>query len=218
MLALATLALAGAGEAWAEPAIHGMAELRLGAADGETGWLDGGFGKGALGEGSDLSLSQAVVEWRPSLGFSAGAVVSAQLQPDVDPALDIDEAYLTFRAPPSGVGRLSGRAGLFYPPVSMEHEGVGWTTTGLLSASAINSWVGEEVKVVGLEASLARAFGEHEVSATAAVFGWNDTSGTLLTFRGWALHGVRTGFHTEFPLPPLSPFMETKQAPITDPN
>src|SRR5262249_54108024 len=51
----------------------------------------------------------------------------------------------------------------------------------------------------------------HEVSATGAVFGWNDTSGTLLSFRGWALHGVRTGLHTEFTLPPLTRFMRRRQ-------
>jgi hypothetical protein len=205
-------------EAW-----RGMAEVGLGAADGEPSWIDGGFGKAALsgaadgGWKSDAGLTQAVLEWRPQFSFAASAVVSAQWQRHVDPGLDLDEAYLKLRAPPLGEGRLSGRVGLFYPPVSLEHGGVGWTTEDLISASALNTWIGEEVKVVGGEVTYARRFGGHELAATGAVFGWNDTSGTLLTFRGWALDGIRTGVNTEFGLPPLSPFMAPKQEDETYP-
>jgi hypothetical protein len=212
-LAALVLALTLAGQAHAQP-LHGMAELRLGTSDGEKSWLDGGFGKAGK---TDFGLSQAVLEWRPSLGFSTSAVVSAQYQPDLSPKLDLDEAYLKFRAPPIAMGRFSARAGLFYPPVSQEHTGVGWTTTDTISASAINTWIGEEVKVGGVEATFEHSFGEHEVAVSGAVFGWNDTSGTLLTFRGWSLGEARTGRKTEFELPPLSPFMATKQADETYP-
>jgi hypothetical protein len=212
-LAALVLALAMAGQAHAQQ-VHGLAELRLGTSDGEESWLDGGFGKGGK---TDVNLSQAVVEYRQSFGFSTSVVVSAQYQPDVSPKVDLDEAYLKFRAPPASWGRVSARAGVFYPPVSQEHTGVGWTTPDTISASAINTWIGEEVKVGALEATFERNFGDHEIAATAAVFGWNDTSGTLLTFRGWSLGEVRTGRKTEFELPPLSPFMATKQADETYP-
>jgi hypothetical protein len=207
---------------FASESFHGVAEVRLSGADGEKSWLDGGFGKTSVSGGGDNvrirpSLSEASLEWKPQFGFAGAAVVAAQLQPDIDPALDLGEAYLTFRTPPSVHGRLSFRAGLFYPPVSQEHDGVAWTIPDMLSASAINSWIGEEVKTAGLEATFRRQFGEHGVSATAAVFDANDTSGTLLTFRGWALHSVKTGLRTHFDLPPLSRFMRTKQAPVTDP-
>jgi hypothetical protein len=224
----AALLLLWAGPAFAQEAVspeafHGLAEVRLGAADGEPSWVDGGFGKAALGGSSGrdwktrLDLSQAVVEWRPHLGFAVSAVVSGQWQPALDHPLDLDEAYLKFRAPPTAAGRLSARAGLFYPPVSMEHDGPGWTTTDLLSASAINTWIGEEVKVGGVEATFQRDVGASQVEATGAVFGWNDTSGTLLAFRGWDLGGLRTGLNTTFPLPPLSSFMTRRQADETTP-
>ena len=212
-LAALTLSLALAGQAHAQ-SLHGLADLRLGTSDGEKSWLEGGFGKAGR---TDFGLSQAVLEWRAPLGFSTSAVASLQYQPDVSPALDLDEAYLKFKAPPMAAGRFSARAGFFYPPVSLEHTGAGWTTPDTLSASAINTWIGEEVKVAGLEATFERSFGEHEIAATAAVFGWNDTSGTLLTFRGWALDGVRTGYGTEYALPPLSPFMQNKQDEDTYP-
>lgn len=200
----------------------GMAELRFAAADGERSWVEGGFGKTAIsGGGNDaagrLQLSQAVLEWKPRLNFALGATVTGQYQADVHPGLDLGEAYLTWKAPPGGFARFSGRAGLFYPPVSLEHGGVAWTSPDVLTASAGASWIGEEVKVVGLETTATRDFDGHRISATAAVFGYNDTSGTLLSFRGWALHGVRAGLDTAFPLPPLSRFMSTRQADETYP-
>jgi hypothetical protein len=221
-LAVAVFLLAAgqarAQEMFSRDTVHGLIELRAGAAEGEVSWLDGGFGKTSFSEGDPtLGVGQALVEWRPSLGFAVGAVVSGQFQPDLDPQLDLNEAYLKFRAPPSSAGRLSARLGLFYPPVSLEHPGVGWTTQDTLSASALNTWIGEEVKVAGLEATFERSFGSHEISATGAVFGWNDTSGTLLTFRGWALGAVRSGVETQYPLPPLSAFMQPRQAPVTLP-
>ena len=209
--------------ALAAPAlVAGLADLRLSAADGEKGWLDGGFGKTqASGKGDGFKvkprLAEAALEWKPRLNFAVSGVVTAELQPQVKPELDLGEAYLKLRAPPNRMGRISARAGLMYPPVSLEHEGVAWTTPDMLSASALNSWIGEEVKVIGAEATFERAFGDHEISATAAVFGWNDTSGTLLTFRGWALHGVKVGLDTAFELPPLSAFMIPKQGDETYP-
>jgi hypothetical protein len=73
------------------------------------------------------------------------------------------------------------------------------------------------VLVRGLEVTWRAPLGDHEVSATGAVFGWNDTSGTLLSFRGWALHGLTSGVNTAWDLPPLSGFMTTRQGPKTDP-
>ncbi len=207
-----TLACGIAGPALADSDIfsaetfHGIAEVRAAAADGETSWLDGGFGKTSVSKGGDLKLTGAALEWKPSFSFAVSGVVTVQVQPDLDPAFDLGEAYLKLKAPPSSDTRLSGRIGVFYPPVSLENDGVAWTPPDMLSASALNSWIGEEVKVGGAEATLQHRFGDHEVEATAGVFGWNDTAGTLLTFRGWALHDLRAGVRTDYQLPPLSPF------------
>ncbi|WP_331539424.1 hypothetical protein [Phenylobacterium sp.] len=203
--------------------LHGIADVRVSAADGEKSWLYGGFGKTAVsGDGGGVKvkprLAEAALEWKPRFSFAVSGVLALELQPQVHPAFDVSEAYLKLQAPPSPAGRISGRVGYFYPPVSMEHDGTAWTTPDMLSASALNSWIGEEVKVVGAEGTITHAFGRHEVSATAAVFGWNDTSGTLLSFRGWALHGIKAGWRTDYDLPPLSAFMATKQAEETYPR
>jgi hypothetical protein len=229
-LALTAFAVAAAlsGAARAEvlsaEAVHGFAEATFGASGGERSWLDGGFGKTSLsGDRSgglkvEPRLSEAAIEWKPRFNFAVSAVLVAEAQPQLDPAFDVTEAYLALRAPPSRAGRLSARIGYFYPPVSLEHDGVAWSTPDMLSASALNSWIGEEVKVAGAEGALRRSFGAHELAATAAVFGWNDTSGTLLSFRGWALHGVKAGWSTHFDLPPLSPYMAARQGAETYPR
>jgi hypothetical protein len=220
------LALASAAAARAEPAdalsaifgpqtLHGLVEARAAVADGEKSWLDQGFGKASVsGDGSVLAFDQAALEWKPSFGFAVSGDVTVLAQPHLNPAVDLGEAYLKLKAPPTTSGlRLAGRLGVFYPPVSLENDGIAWTPPDMLSASALDSWIGEEVKVGGAEVTLQQRFGGHELEATASVFGWNDTSGTLLTFRGWALHDVRAGIFTAYKLPPLSPFARLFQPP-----
>jgi hypothetical protein len=197
-------------------AFHGLADVRLAAVDGERGWTDGGFGKTQVEDDGPV-LSEIAVAWTPHFNFAFSAVVSAEYQPQVSPELDVGEVYLKYQAPPNRVGRINARAGILYPPVSLEHSEPLWSTRDTLSASAINSWIGEEVKVAGLEASLERDLAGHGIKGTVGVFGANDTSATLLTFRGWALHGLKAGPHTAFDLPPLSNYMVTKQAGETDP-
>jgi hypothetical protein len=214
ILALAPAAAARAGPADALSAVfgpqtvHGFVEVRAAAADGEKSWLDQGFGKTSVsGDAPALAFDQAALEWKPSFGFALSGDFTFLAQPHVVPALDIGEAYLKLKAPPTPSGqRFSGRVGVFYPPVSLENDGVAWTPPDMLSASALNSWIGEEVKVGGAEFTLQQRLGAHELEATAGVFGWNDTSGTLLTFRGWALHDTRAGIFTVYKLPPLSAF------------
>jgi hypothetical protein len=93
-----------------------------------------------------------------------------------------------------------------WPPVSLEHEGADWHVRDSITPSAINSWIGEEVKPLAAEGTLAATFGDHKLRASAALFAANDTAGTLLTFRGWALHDRVTLAFNRQPLPPLGEF------------
>src|SRR6185295_2068437 len=60
-------------------------------------------------------------------------------------------------------------------------------------------------------------FGAHQLRATAAVMAANDTSGTLLTFRGGGLHNSTTLAFRRQPLPPLDENIADYQAPFTHP-
>jgi hypothetical protein len=218
-----TLALAGlAGPALAQAdlfspqTVGGVAQLRINSTNDETSWVDGGFGKTRFGSESDAWLADGVLEWKPKFGWSLGAVVDVVAQPDQEHPVDFNETYLVYK-PLIGQTKVQARLGLFYPPVSLEHDGKAWTTTRTITPSAINSWIGEEVLGAALEVSARRDFGGHELGLTAAIINNNDTAGTLLTFRGWSLNDVKATLHGEHPLPPLSTFASYVQEPETYP-
>ncbi len=87
------------------------------------------------------------------------------------------------------LGPIALRAGVMIPPVSLEHPGPAWSTRYTLTPSAINTWVGEELRVVGLEGSGAMAFGKGmRGRVVVGLFSHNDTAGAILSWRGWGFH------------------------------
>ena len=187
--------------------ISGYADLRLAASDGEKSWLDGGFGKtryGGDGKGGwtgHADLASADIIWRPAVGFDLSGYVDAVAQPGREQPVDLSEAFAQYKplARPGGL-RWQVRAGLLYPDISMENDGPGWTPTRTISPSAINAWVGEEAKVVAVEATVGKRWQDQEVSATLAVFSHDDTSGTLLSWRGWSFSDIRSTAFGSLPI------------------
>jgi len=118
------------------------------------------------------------------LAFAAQNATAADLfstQSDARNPFGVSEAYLKWKPVPTNDTRYSFRLGQMFPPISLEHDGPGWSTTRTLTPSAINSWVGEELLVDGVEAS--------------------DTAGTVLAFRGWAEHDIASASNSALPLP-----------------
>jgi hypothetical protein len=192
--------------------IHGVVDLRAAAADGEPSFTQEGFGKLRYGgrasgdAGSHVQVAEAAIEWTPRLNWAWSAVIDAGYQPGQEQPIDLYQAYVLFKPVPRSTTQFRARAGYFYPPVSLEHDARVWGLTDTITPSAINSWAGEEVKVVGAEATLTHDFGDNQLTATGGVFGYDDTAGTLLTFRGWALHDLKSQATGGFDLPPLSHF------------
>ena len=195
-------------------------DLRLVAVNGERSWVDGGLGKLRSGSDGDLrvrpQLGNVNLIWQPRFTWSLGATVVGSLQGGERTEAGLSQAFLTFKPMRGSKVAFSARAGLMWPPVSLEHEGADWHVTDSITPSAINSWIGEEVKPVAVEGTLSTNLGSHELRATAAIMAANDTSGTLLTFRGWALHDRTTLAFRRQPLPPLGDFADY-QAPFTHP-
>jgi hypothetical protein len=156
------------------------------------------------------------VAWSPQITWGLSGLVSVSHQDGIDHDIALSEAFIKFRTSPSPT-RVTARAGLFWPPISLEHGGPLWTVTDSITPSAINSWVGEEVKVLGAELTVEHQFGEHNLGLTGAAFQHNDTSGTLLSYRGWALHDLRIRADEGVPLPPLSPMIAPYQGVHTYP-
>lgn len=213
--------------AWAQDgllspdAIEIEADIRFSATDGEAGWLDGGFGKLREGGGNGgleprVRLAAVDLAWTPQFSWELSGLVSLTHQDEQTEPVDLNEAFLEYRSGP-GETRFGARAGLMWPPISLEHGGHSWTVSDSITPSAINSWIGEEVKVLALEAKVEREFGYHGLALTGAIFRHNDMSGTVLTYRGWALHDFRMTPHADLPLPPLSETVAPFQDNITSP-
>ncbi|WP_155262903.1 hypothetical protein [Sphingomonas segetis] len=197
-------------------------DLRLVAVDGERSWLEHGFGKLRSGSDGDFrirpQLGNASLVWQPQLTWALSGTFVGSLQGGERTQAGLSQAYLNFRPLRSASGTaFSARAGLMWPPVSLEHSGADWHVADTITPSAINSWIGEEVRPVALEGTVSISAGDHKLRTTAAIFAANDTSGTLLTFRGWALHDRTTLAFNRWPLPPIDGEMGTMQAPFTHP-
>jgi len=203
-------------------------DVRAVAVDGEPSWVDGGFGKLRYGGGTAAGetatrvrpeFGEAGVVLRPQLGWALSGTVVALAQGNGGNAPDagLSEAFLTFKPLRQSRLRISARAGLMWPPISMEHSGPEWAVSDLVTPSAIGSWIGEEVKVLGVELTGKHKLGDHDLALTAAVFDGNDTAGTLLAFRGWALHDRKALAFRKAPLPPLNGFIRYVQPQYTHP-
>lgn len=191
--------------------VGGILDTRFVRTDDTRSWLDAGLGKsryGALvgGEEAELArLAQASLLLDASL--SEVLLAHVQLRIDAEPdaflkrgRVGLVEAFATWRPELSPAVRLKLRTGLFFPPISLEHPLRGWTTTYTITPSAVNAWIGEEVRTAGLEGSLVlRAAKDNEITATGAVFGMNDPSGTALAWRGWSMHDRTSQTADELP-------------------
>lgn len=211
---------AGAQAAGTFDEVSGLLDLRVAAADGaDPSWLDGGHGRLRNGAGTHASIGEAVLIWHPRMNEALTAHLNVAYQPGVSPDVDVIEAYLRYRAMSVGDVTVSARLGSFFPAISLEHDDLFWSTVDTITPSAINTWITEEVRLNGLEATARMRTRHGTVSLTGAVFGAGDTAGTLLAFRGWALHDRKAGVFTEFALPPPTPGRrQSLQAPFTRPN
>ena len=195
---------------------------RLALANGERSFTNRGLGKTRFqGTASgDYNPYAVPVEadriWTPRFTNTLSANVSTAWQRDQENAVDLIEAFVNWLPPQTGAVGVQVRAGLMWPEISLEHStGGAWSVVDTITPSTINSWVGEEVKVIGLEGTIRTNIGGNTVGLTGAVFGFNDTSGTLLSFRGWALSDIKATAFGHFKLPPLNPFLTFAQAPNT---
>jgi hypothetical protein len=188
----------------------------------EKSWVERGFGKLRSGSDGDLrvrpELGNASLVWKPQFTWSFSATVVGSLQGGERARAGLSQAYLSFRPMRSADGvAFSARAGLMWPPVSLEHEGADWHVADSITPSAINSWIGEEVRPVAAEGTMSASLGSGKLRATAAIMAANDTAGTLLTFRGWALHDRTTLAFNRWLLPPLGDGFTGVQASFTHP-
>jgi hypothetical protein len=178
--------------------IEASLDLRLVDSDGRNGFMDGGLGKLRFDAGDDgLQLGRARLAWRGGIGgnWHASADLSAW-GGDEKNLLDVTEAWIEWRPVPESAWKSIVRIGAFFPPISLEHRAPGWSNPYTLSSSALNTWVGEELRTIGVSYELqylgVAQGGRFDAGVQAAVFGWNDPAGVELALRGFSLNDRQT--------------------------
>ena len=195
-----------AGAALADaPVFSGYGDVRFVVpGDDDDTWLEGGLGKTRFGNedgGVEFRFGEIVGEGRWQIDPEFMIMAAVRYDEDQRTKLDLIEAFVRYRPVSTSEWRWSVTAGAFFPPISLENDEVGWTSHWTLTPSAINTWVGEEFRTLGVEAKVELRGTVDSFEANAALFGWNDPAGFLIDVRGWALHDRPTGLFDKVRLP-----------------
>ncbi|MBI3524456.1 MAG: hypothetical protein HY066_07990 [Betaproteobacteria bacterium] len=186
----------------------GMFDIRGVSTQTEHSWTREGLGKLRYdASNAGIRLGQAILRGDADIADTVSGVLILSAADDRGAVLDVTEAWLRWNPIPSGPWKAGVKAGVFFPALSLENDGPGWTPTRTISSSAINSWIGEELRTRGLELNLVkrgRVTGEpHDIGFSATLFNGNDAAGTLMTWRGWSISDRITGLREPLRLPDL---------------
>ncbi len=183
--------------------VSGYADFRLVAPPRETAWLNGGLAKFRYGDDAgNFRFAEAVVQGDLKFNDELSAVAVLRGEPEQRTGVDMLEGYVSWH--PAAVGALSWsvKTGAFFPTISLENDDLGWTSPYTLTPSAINSWIGEELRTIGSEAILRYDTGGFgTISLTGAVTCCNDPAGVLMAERGWAMDDRPSGIFSDVRLP-----------------
>jgi hypothetical protein len=184
-------------------AVSGYLDARLIAPTEQQSWVKGGQGKFRFGGGNgNARFVEAVGEANATLLDGLSAQVSARLEPTDSAGLDLLEAYLLYAPRPEGGISWSVKAGAFFPSISLENDDIGWSSPYTLTPSAINSWIGEEIRTLGAEANMRWTMGgAGTLVATGALICCNDEAGIMVADRGWAMDDRPTGLFERVHMP-----------------
>jgi len=173
-------------------------DTRLVGSDGRRSFLDGGLGAVRYGENrSGLELGR----FRIGISEPIGSIVALRLDASSwggyqKNPIDLTEAYLELRPYPRAGFRARVKAGAFYAPISLENRAAGWESPYTLSSSAIDSWIAEELRTIGVETQIdwlgTRLGHDFDVGIVGAAFGWNEPAGVSLASHGFALDDTQT--------------------------
>jgi len=200
-MAIATLLAAGPGRGQ-DLSGGGYLDLRLANSGDERAAVDGGLGKTRFGDdGTGFHLAEAALYGNLQLTEDLLGYADVRYEPSQRTAVDLIESYVRYRPVSLSPWRWSVKAGAFFPPVSEENTAPGWTSPWTLTPSAINSWVGEELRTIGTEAKVEWRGESDHIEGEVAMFGWNEAAGVALAERGWTMTDRITGLFDRLRLP-----------------
>lgn len=142
-----------------------------------------GVESGPLEEEKLSAQVQLGLDWTPSPFF--GAHVHLLARDDADGAqrgnFGVAEAWVEGNFRPAN-DRLRLRAGAMFLPSSRENVDALWEPAYTITPSALNSWLGEEFRPIGIDATYMR----RQLFAGATIYRGNDTFGSIPAVRGWS--------------------------------
>lgn len=173
-------------------------DLRAVAADGEPSFLNGGLGELRFDQQHDgVRVGSISIDYHHDFFDIVHFTADAFSYADHDRSpLDLTELFAEIRPFPWNSWRSRFKLGAFYAPISLENRLPGWRSAYSLSPSAINTWIGEELRTIGAEYDLdwlGRQRGhDWELGLKAAAYGYNDFSGEVISVSGWSIHDRQT--------------------------
>ena len=188
---------------------RGIVQVSAVQADSLTSFLNSGTGLLRYDDNT-IDVQQAIVRIDQSLTADFQLTADLAYYPDGEQHVGFTQLQLSYQPITEGSIRWKARGGFFYPEMSLENTDIGWLSPYTYTQSSINSWLGEELRIPGLEFSLYnRANPRKNELRWQWVFGvykGNDPLGTLISWRGFANHD-RQSLHNdrvEFaPFPPV---------------
>jgi hypothetical protein len=186
----------------ADFSFEGYGDARLVMPPGTESYIDGGLGKLRYSKDDEVFQPGDVIgEGRLVVTPDLTMIATGRVNVRYGLAADLLEGYLRYRPVSTTQWRWSVKVGAFFPPLSLENQQVGWSTFWTFTPSAINSWVGEELRTIGAEGTLEWRRDTGPVTLTAAVFGWNDPAGVMIADRGWTFDDRYAGLFEHSRLP-----------------
>lgn len=187
----------------------GFFAARAGHYAAPTGFLDGAGGILLDGD-ADKSRTVFGAESRIAIRAESGLEWTAELHlgARAEPrnggdALGVVEAWVARRWFLENDRRIQLRFGSFFLPTSKENIDLLWVSPYTLTHSALNTWIGEEIRPIGIDLGHDQVLGGGRLELAATVFAGNDASGALLAWRGFALTDRLSLIGETLPLPPL---------------
>lgn len=176
-------------------------------------------GINATGPGSDrndlFATAQLGADWTPNQHFDLH-VSGIGRHDALGTSAGLVEAYVDARAE-FGLDEVQLRAGQFFLPTSRENKEALWTSPYTIHFSALNSWIGEEVRPVGVDLQYRHITSRgHAITTGATAFQGNDSMGALLAWRGWSIGNHLSTYNEVLPLPPV-PFFPAQRSDGTKP-
>lgn len=177
--------------------VYGFLSAREIYVKAQPSWTTGGFGRFDVGADTpddhrfvNTDVLQLGVDWTPTtwLLIHSDGLARREQRGAIGKRAGLLQTFVDLHS-----SSLRLRAGAFWLPTSRENVDPLWTSRYTITFSALNSWIGQEVRPIGADLQWSPGF---YMTLGGTAFRGNDTMGTELAARGWTL-GNRLSVYNE---------------------